>query len=248
MKTILESAREKVFERLENEHLLKDKVFLRAKVLSAEEAIGNPEEYDFPLLKGKEKIIEADFKGCLGHAFTDMYGGFEGILKDIFYMEASNNFRRALQVATINALTNYWGLVKDTVHCKDGQPKICAKRSIDFFKENYPNVKRIVFIGYQPAFVDIFSKRYDLKIFDLDKKNIGKKRFGNIILAGADCTKTDIVKWADLVFATGSTIVNGTIDDIITVYSLDKVVFYGVTIAGTAELLDLKRICFIEGA
>ncbi len=40
--------------------------------LTPQEAIGNPERDDFPLLKGKEVMIQADFRGSRGQAFTDM--------------------------------------------------------------------------------------------------------------------------------------------------------------------------------
>jgi len=243
MKLTLELAKEKALDKVNKEHLLDEKVILTAKVLSAREAIGNPEEYDFPLLKGKEKIIEANFKGHLGHAYTDMYGGHEGSLREVFEMELSNNYRRALQVATINALANYWGLVKDTVHCKNEEPRKCAKQSVKFIEEHYCKINKITFIGYQPALIDAFSRKFVLKIFDLDKDNIGKKRFGHVILNGNE-NLDNAVKWAELVLATGSMIVNNTIDKILTEHSIDKVIFYGVTIAGVAELLNLKRICF----
>ena len=153
---ILEKTKQKVVTRLKKEGLLSKKILLKAKVLSAQEAIGNPEEYDFPLLKGKEKIVEANYEGYRGHAFTDMYGGFEGTLEEVFGMPSSNNYRRALQVAAINALTNYWGMGDDTVHCKDDRPKQCAREYLRYFDAHYPNVERIAFIGYQPALIDTF--------------------------------------------------------------------------------------------
>lgn len=241
--SILESAKVKALARLWKEGLLGKEVCLRAKVLSPEEAIGNPERDDYPLLKGKERIIEADFEGRLGHAFTDMHGGFEGTIQDIFSFEASNNYRRALQVATINALVRYWGLAADTVHCKDKQMEVCARKSTAFIQENYPEARKITFIGYQPALLQEFSRQYEIKILDLNEKNIGQERFGTVVLDGEQDMKGTVL-WADIVLATGSTIVNGTIDDIIAVASLESTVFYGVTIAGAAYFLNLKRMCF----
>ena len=240
---ILESAKERVVERLREEKLLNSNVLLEAKVLSAVEAIGNPEEYDFPLLKGKEKIVEANFRDHLGHAFTDTYGGFYGSLEEVFAMDSSGNYRRALQVATINALCKYWGIVEDTVHCKDKQPKICAGQCVEFVKKNYPAVERIALIGYQPALIDAFSKKYMLKVLDLDKDNIGEERFGQVILDGSKGLNSAL-EWSQLVLSTGTTAVNGTIDEILNVAGKEKVVFYGVTISGIAEILSLNRICF----
>ena len=240
---ILESAKEKVVKKLRKEGLLSNKVLLKAKVLSSVEAIGNPEEYDFPLLKGKEKIVEANFNDYLGHVFTDMYGGFYGSLEEVFAMDPSNNYRRALQVATINALCKYWGLAENTVHCKDKQPKVCADKCVKFIRKNYPAVERIAFIGYQPALVDAFSKKYILRVLDLDEDNIGKEKFGQIILDG-NTDFPDAIQWAQLVLSTGTTVVNGTIDEILNIAGKEKVIFYGVTISGIAAILGLNRICF----
>jgi len=243
-RSVLETARDLAVARAQKEGLSDKPILIRARVLSVREAIGNPEEYDFPLLKGKEKIIEADYAGHLGHAYTDMYGGFEGSVGDLFRMHAVNNYRRALQVAAINALAGYWGLLEDdAVHCKDDRPKKCAAQCREFIGRSYPGAEKIAFIGYQPALLDAFSGRYRLRILDLDKDNIGQHRFGTTVQDGGR-DMPEAVAWADLVLATGSTITNGTIDDILNLAGKDKTVFYGVTIAGPAVLLGLKRICF----
>ena len=46
-------------------------VKVKARTLSTEEAIGNPEADDFPLQKGKERLMQAQFGRGLGQAFTD---------------------------------------------------------------------------------------------------------------------------------------------------------------------------------
>ena len=159
-------------------------------------------------------------------------------------MPLNNNYRRALLVATINALSQYWGLVENTVHCKDSQPQKCAKQCVEFISQEYPKVKNITFVGFQPALVEEFSRCYSLKILDLDKDNIGQVKYSVPVLDGQKDVK-DAIEWADTVLATGSTIVNGTIDDILHFsHPSDKVIFYGVTIAGVAKWLGLKRICF----
>ncbi|MCW4043287.1 MAG: hypothetical protein NWE90_06145, partial [Candidatus Bathyarchaeota archaeon] len=59
---------------IDNKNFWKEKVVIRARILESQEAIGNPERTDFPLLTGKERIMQADFKSSYGQAFTDMYG------------------------------------------------------------------------------------------------------------------------------------------------------------------------------
>jgi len=243
---ILALAKNKVETRLKKEGLFEEAIKIKAKVLSAQEAIGNPERDDFPLLKGREKMIEANFKGYLGHAFTDMYGGFEGQIVELFNMPLNNNYRGALMVATINALSQYWGLVENTVHCKDDQPQKCADKCLDYFRQEYPQARKITLIGFQPALAEAFAQHYSLKILDLDKDNVGQEKHNVFILDGQKDMK-EALEWADVTLATGSTVVNGTIDSILEVSgSSMKVVFYGVTIAGVAYWLGLKRICFTE--
>ncbi len=243
---ILHLAKEKVESRLKKENLFQKKILIKAKVLSAQEAIGNPERDDFPLLKGRERIVEANYEGHLGHAFTDMHGGFEGQISELFQMPLDNNYRRALLVGAINALSHYWGMVDDTVHCKDTQPEECARKCVEFIKQGYPNIKRITFVGYQPALVENFSKDFSLKILDLDAQNVGQKKYGVTVLDGEKDMKESI-SWAEIVLATGSTVVNGTIDRILSFAKPEKkVIFYGVTIAGVAKWIDLKRMCFLK--
>ncbi len=111
------------FERIVAENdLLDETVVIRAKPLTPEEAIGNPESEGFPILKGVERLMQAEFAGSFGQAFTDMYGDFEGTLQDVLAMELNNNYRRAIFVATLNAVLRYLGLVKGRVHCKDKCP------------------------------------------------------------------------------------------------------------------------------
>jgi hypothetical protein len=49
--------------------------------------------------------------------------------------------------------------------------------------------------------------------------------------------------WAGAIFATGSTVVNGTIDEILDAGR--DTFFYGVTVTGVASLLGLKQFCHV---
>lgn len=50
----------------------------------------------------------------------------------------------------------------------------------------------------------------------------------------------DIKKWADLILATGTTLVNDTIDNLL---GDVPIIFYGITISGAAKLLHLNHFC-----
>jgi hypothetical protein len=208
-----------------------------AKTLTPEEAIGKPDRTDFPLLKGKEVMLEAVFRGFRGHAFTDMPGDFQGHLRDVVELDLRDNFERGIFIAALNAVMRHFGRASNTVHCKDSGPKMCAEKFHAFVTEHYGRPK-IAFIGYQPAMLERLSKSFPLRVIDLDKDNIGASRFG-LIIEGPEKTE-EALSWSDVILATGSTCVNATIGSF-----LDKkpVVFYGVTVAGPAALHGYPRFC-----
>lgn len=228
------------FEKIVAEHnLLDETVTIRAKPLTPEEAIGNPESEDFPILKGHERLIQAEFKGSLGQAFTDMYGDFEGTLQDVLYMELDNNFRRAIFISTLNAVMRNLGLIEGSVHCKDHGPEECGLDLVEFLEGC--KISRIALVGFQPVHARCCSGCYELKILDLDKENIGKEKFGVVMLDG-DKNAKEVLKWCDLALVTGTTVVNGTIEPILEMAG-KKVVFYGISIAGVAQLFNFNRFC-----
>jgi uncharacterized protein (DUF4213/DUF364 family) len=207
------------------------------RTLTPEEAIGRPDRTDYPLFKGKEVMVEASFRGARAHAFTDMPGNFQGSLRDIVNLAPRNNFEAALLVSTLNAVMRHTGRIGNTVHCRDGKPKACAEQLPGFVRERFGNPK-IAFIGYQPAMIQSLSSSFTLRAIDLDRDNIGNTRF-NTLIEGPE--KTDeVIEWADLILATGSTCVNGTMDSFL---GRKPVVFFGVTVAGLAELQGYTRYC-----
>ncbi|MGD9118030.1 MAG: DUF364 domain-containing protein [Dehalococcoidia bacterium] len=230
------------FIKLIKEHGLEgEEVTVKAAALTPEQAIGNPEDKDYPLIAGEERLMQAEFRGAKGHAFTDHYGNFSGRLLDIAEMELTNNFRRAVFIASLNAVTNYLGIASRTVHCKDKQPRECAAELASYIKEKYGRPK-IAIAGFQPRMVEELAKHFELRVTDLDEANIGQEKFG-VKIDGPDHTQENL-NWCDIALVTGTTIVNDTIDQFLT----DKpVIFYGVTIAGAAELEGLNRFCPFGG-
>jgi len=226
---------------VEGANLSKEHVIIRARILSPEEAIGSPKRKEFPLVKGNEKMIEAEFKNSFGQAFTDEPSNFRGTIEDILSLSLNNNKNRAILIATINAVLRYLNLISNTRHCKNDEPEICSEELAKYIKERY-NAKRLGIIGFQPAFVDHLSKYFEVRVTDLNPENIGKIKYGVLIEDGHSLTK-DIIDWADVILATGSSIVNATINEILSYGRGKNVIFYGVTIAGPAYLLNLDRWC-----
>ncbi|NLV16116.1 MAG: hypothetical protein GXY50_02745 [Syntrophomonadaceae bacterium] len=226
-------------EEAETNHLLGEKVVVRGKILSAEESIGNPQRRDFPLLKGKESLVQAEFKGALGQAFTDSPRNFTGILQDFLEFPLDNNFDRACFVAVLNAVMNYSGKAEKTVHCKNEEPEQCAQGITHYLKEQYGEPK-VGIIGFQPALLEACSRCFPVRIADLDPDNIGQPKYGITVESGETDTK-DIVEWCDVLLVTGSTLVNNTLENFL--QTGKPVIFYGTTIAGAAAILGLNRFC-----
>ena len=206
--------------------------------LTPQEAIGNPERDDFPLLRGKEVMIQADFRGSRGQAFTDMPGNYSGTLREVFEMPLVNNFQRAIFTASINAVLRYFKFISKTVHCRDKEPGECAAHLVDYIKERFGN-PRIAFIGMQPAMVEALTAQFKIRVVDLDVDNIGKRKAG-VLIESVSKTK-EILSWGDIVLATGTTVVNNTLTPLL----IEKpIIFYGVTISGIAYLMGYEQYCF----
>ena len=219
------------------ENLLNESVQVKARVLSSEEAIGNPEANDFPLQKGKERLMQARFGNGIGQAFTDRYGDFSGKLKNVIDMPLENNFRRAVFISSLNAVLRHLNKIQGTVHCRDKGPTLCAEDLVHFLKERYGKIK-ITQVGFQPRMVEQLSAAFEYRILDMDSDNIGTSKF-DVMIEGPEAT-AEAVSWADLVFVTGTTMVNATIENFL---NQKPILFYGTTIAGPAYLMNWDRFC-----
>jgi uncharacterized protein (DUF4213/DUF364 family) len=228
--------------------LLETEVDITAKILTPEEAIGKTERMDFPLLQGKESLIQANFRNALGQAFTDMPRTFKGKLKEIIDLEIKDNGERALFIATLNALMRYVGIASGTVHCKDKEPELCAKEMVKTIISKYGSDINLGIIGFQPAIIDNFSMKLsveNLKVTDLDRDNIHKIKYGLPIWDGKEMTE-EIFKTCEVILATGSTIVNDSLSKLIFLSNRYQrpLFFYGTTISGASIILNLQRLCF----
>lgn len=208
-----------------------------ARTLAPEESIGTPERKDFPLVKGREVMIEARFLDSAGQAFTDMPGDFSGTIRDVLALGLTDNFERAIFISSINAVLRHLKWVDRSVHCKDEEPEECARRLVEYVREICPD-PRIAFIGLQPAMVDNLARHFPIRVTDLDPDNLGKRKYG-VLIEHAGNTK-EVIAWSNIVFATGSTMVNNTYKSVIR----DKpVVLYGVTVSGIAYFTGCRQYC-----
>lgn len=228
--------------------LLESEVKIAVKGLTPKEAIGVTERKDFPLLHGKECLIQANFRNALGQAFTDSPGNFKGRIKEILGLELTDNGERALFIATLNAVMRYLGTADKTIHCKNESPELCAKEIVRSIIDKYGANANVGIIGFQPAIIDNFSKSIssqNIKVTDLDQENIGKVKYGVPVWDGRKMEE-ELFKTCDVVLATGSTIVNDTLGQLTDLSGryCKPLYFYGTTIAGPAKVLNLARLCF----
>jgi hypothetical protein len=246
-RSILEKAKEKLVKIVDSNDLLNERISILVKTLTPEEAIGNPGRRDFPIIAGKERVIEAEFLGVKSHVFTDSPGEFIGTIQDIMRAGLETNKERALFVAALNVIMKKLGMIDNTIHCRDEEPEQCATEIKNYILEKWGKVS-IGLIGLNPALAEAFSRTFgasNLRITDLDKKNINEEKFGVEVWDGRKYTER-LVKESDVVVLTGTTLVNGSFDEIFSLIEKfnKKYLIYGVTTAGISQLFGLERVCF----
>ena len=244
--SILDVARRKFEEIVREKGLADVDVTVLAKPLTPEEAIGKPGRRDFPIIKGKERVIEASVLGTKGHAFTDSVREFTGTLKDVLALSFETNQNRAVFVATMNATLNHLDIVRGTVHCKDDEPEQCAREIADLLLRRYGRI-RVGLIGMNPAIAEKLVKTFGsdhVKITDLAPGSIGSTKFGAEVWDGASKTE-DLIESSEVILLTGTTIINGTFDSIWdSIRKRKKICIpYGVTISGVSKLMGIERVC-----
>lgn len=223
-------------EELTRKHNLgRDSILVRCSALTAEQAIGKPDRDDYPIIRGREVMVEAEFRGAKGQAFTDAYGTGDFTVSDLLDLDLSTTRNRACFVSGLNAVMRYFGLCEQTVHCRDQEPKTCAGK----LKEIIPSGNRVLLVGNQPGFLAALAPLYAVRVVDLDEDTIGEKVAGVTVEPPENTARA--IADSDIILVTGSTLVNGTIGDFLTVEK--PVIFFGVTIAGPAKILNLKRYC-----
>lgn len=238
MRNVYEILRERLSAMIERNGLGSEPLEVRARALTPREAIGKPESDDYAILKGKERMMAARFRGAEGHAFTDMFGNYTGTVADALKMELSNNYRRAVFVATLNAVTRFLGVAGRTMHCRDEGPVECSARLPGFLmKLGAP--RRVAMVGLQPRLLEALAAAAEVRVTDMDPDNIGRLPSG-VPVEGPEATRRNL-EWCETAFVTGTTVVNGTIERFLNIGK--PTVFYGVSISGAAALLGLDRFC-----
>ena len=244
----LEEVREK-FSAITAKHKLGgETVQITIGPLSAQQAIGTPSREDFTLLEGKEVMIEAQFKGSFGQAFTDWPHDFTGPLKDVLSLSLNTNDDRAIFVATLNAVMAHLGMVTGVRHCRNEEPEKCASEITQYILTKFGRVK-VGMVGYQPAILGNLVSTLganNVRCIDLNLKNVGSHKFGIEIWDGRS-ENIKLIKWCELLLVTSSTIINNTFNGIRTeaIAHGKQLIIFGVTGAGLSALFGMERVCFM---
>ena len=185
--------------------LAEEPVAVRCRALTPEEAIGNTRRTDFPILEGKDVMIQAEYRGSRGQAFTDAPAAFSGTLAQVLALDILQDAHaRGLFIACLNAVMAHLGRCTGTVHCRTQGPEQCAVDMHAWLDTEYPNARRVGLVGYQPALLEMLAgSGRQVRVLDLNPENVGATRFGVRVEDGARA-REDLIQWADLILCTGS--------------------------------------------
>jgi len=242
---VLDEARERLIERC-RERGVSPAEPVAVRPLTPDDAIGERAGCEFVIKRGRERVIEATFRSARGQAFTDAPSSFDGPLEGALNGPLAASRERAICVAAINAVLRALDLAGGTVHCRNEDPTRCGPELARIVEERFGRV-RVGLVGLQPAILAGVVERFGpaaVSVVDLNDDNIGGVKSGVEVWDG----RADVARLAatcDVVLVTGSTVVNGTIDDLLALLNAagKPVLLYGNTIAGPAALLGLDRVC-----
>jgi hypothetical protein len=146
----------------------------------------------------------------------------------------------------MNAVLRALGQVTGTNHCCDEDPVNCGPEIAGQLEARFGS-KRFGLVGLQPAILKALVNHFTregVRVVDLNPDNIGSPKYGIEVWDGQN-DLLRLVEWSEVGLITGSSIVNGTIDEIIKRFKGygKPTVFFGNTISGVAALLDLDRLC-----
>jgi hypothetical protein len=242
---VLEKARERLA-RLCRRRAVPMQSRITVTCLSPDEAVGAKSAADLGVRTGVERMIEAKLGVDRGQAFTDQPSEWTGATEEMLALDLTDVRLRAVFVAGMNALLRSLGVATGTIHCRDEDPTRCGAELTSMLAREFGKL-RVGLIGLQPAILAALTESFGpdlVRTVDLNPKNIGTEKSSVPVWDG----RTDLsrlVDWCELGLATGSSIVNGSINEIIDRFKqVEKpLIFFGNTISGTAALLGLRRLC-----
>ncbi|HIE11342.1 MAG TPA: hypothetical protein EYP62_06975 [Kiritimatiellae bacterium] len=242
---LLEQSRDFLRRLVRGKGLAGAQISVQVGVLSPEEVIGRPARQDFPLLVGREVMVEARLGDARGQVFTNAPAEYSGTVSEIIALDLCNRGNRAIFAATLNAVLRACGLIEGTVHCRNEEPELCAAELAR--RVMHDGIAKVGLVGLQPAFLEALATALGperVRVTDLDPRNIGTLRQGIEVWDGQS-RYGELAEWADLLVVTGSSVVSGSFAPLAAEIQRLKrrFVLYGVSAAAACRIFGLPRFC-----
>ena len=184
-----------------------------------------------------EYCVTATLLGIKGEAYTEEPENFSGTLEEALRIAPTEKGISAVTVAALNAAMSYLNLAPGTFPEGEEASVLYADQLCRFVKKNF-GTDNIVLVGYDGYLVKRFMEEgFSFWTMDRDPDNITQDRFHHVVVNNAKRMRESSFIWGKYFIVTGSTLCNGTI---LHYLNTDKeVLFYGITCAGAATLLNL---------
>ena len=198
---------------------------------------------EYALMRGKEVILHCELCSVYGQVFTDTHLPFKGLVKDVLNLDLKTSHNRAVFFATLNAIMHLSGKLPRTVHCRGVDAENCGELMVKYLKTRFGEAK-VLHVGYQPGHIKALVSAFkDVYVTDMNPENVGKTKFGIKILPRKLNPK--LIKKADVVCITGSTLINGTLFSLIAECEKQNTPFvlYGVSAKSAAKFLGYDTFC-----
>ncbi len=197
---------------------------------------------EYAIMRGREYMMECRLGGVKAHVFTPKPYTGETSVGEILSLKLDRIVNRSIFYCGLNVILRYLGLIDKTIHCRGNEPIYCAEKMIDKLYSLHGD-KKLLIIGYQPAIVEKAVEKFSyVEVVDMDPVNIGKKVGDTIIRDAVEEVK--LIRKADIVLATGSSIINSSFWNIYSEARDRYLYLYGVSGAGIAYVLGIPRLCY----
>jgi hypothetical protein len=232
---VLEQVRDALRVLAEENGWVNDALDMECTALTTEEAIGTPDEQDYPIQRGKETMLQVAFRDRIGQAFSrEVVARRTYSLNDVLALPLLSDWQRAVLIASANAVFAAAGKIDRTIHCKNQEPAECAS-----FLGEITTGEKVALFGLQPRFLEKLNELGEVRCVDIDPEVIGTER-GGVMIEPAENT-AEVIEWADRLLVTGSATVNDTFSRFLQTGKPLHV--FGTTGAATSCVLGLQRYC-----
>ena len=96
-----------------------------------------------PVRRGREHRVEAALGDAVGEAWTDSPSDWTGTLGDVFGLPLKSAPKRAIVVATLNALASRLGLIGHYLRCRHGVPIDCGRELVAQLRRRFDEAGQI---------------------------------------------------------------------------------------------------------